>query len=139
MYLKQGDLFWGMDKDFVKEAMDTTTKQNPNEGDLLFREGDSADYFYILIKGRVKLSIGETGKTVYMARHPGEIIGWSSMIGRDAYSASAECMEDANILKVNCNDFLKALAKDPANEAILFKRVAEMLGNRLLEVYPSIA
>ena len=50
MSLKQGDLFWGMDKEFVKEAMDTTTKQNPNEGDLLFREGDAADYFYIIIK-----------------------------------------------------------------------------------------
>lgn len=75
MYLKQDDLFWGMDKEFVKEAMDTTIKQNPVEGDLLFKEGDAADFFYILIKGRVKLSIGDTGKVVYMARHPGEVIG----------------------------------------------------------------
>ena len=28
MYLTQGDLFWGMDKDFVKEAMDIATKEN---------------------------------------------------------------------------------------------------------------
>lgn len=48
-------------------------------------------------------------------------------------------MEDANLLKVNRGEFLKVLEKNPANEAVLFKRVAEMLGNRLLEVYPSIS
>jgi hypothetical protein len=30
------------------------------------------------------------------------------------------------------------LKKNSANEALLFKRLAEMLGNRLLELYPTI-
>lgn len=56
MYLKQGDLFWGMDKDFVKDAMDITTKENLDEGQVVFREGDPAESFYILVKGRIKLT-----------------------------------------------------------------------------------
>lgn len=139
MYLKQGDLFWGMSKQFVKEAMDTTEKLSKEAGDFLFKEGETASHFYILIKGRLKLSIGDAGRVVYMARHPGEIVGWSSIIGRDSYSASAQCVDQTNLLKVHRDQFLRLLEKDPANESILFRRLAEMLGNRLLEVYPSIA
>ena len=109
MYLKQGDLFWGMDKDFVKRAMECTTKLNATEGENLFNEGDPADFFCILIKGRVKLSIGGGARVVYMARHPGEVIGWSSLIGRDAYSATAQCVEETNLLKVDRDAFLSVL------------------------------
>jgi CRP-like cAMP-binding protein len=138
MYLKSADLFLDMGKEFVKEALDISTKMSQNEGDFLFHQGDLADSFYILLKGKVKLSLGESGPIVYVAKHPSEIIGWSSIIGRDTYSASAQCVESANLLRFARHAFLNILEKNPANEAILFKRLAEMLGNRLLELYPNI-
>jgi CRP-like cAMP-binding protein len=70
MYLKQGDLFWGMDTDFVKEAMDATTKEHLEEGQVVFREGDPAESFYILVKGRIKLTLGEKSREVYVAYQP---------------------------------------------------------------------
>jgi CRP-like cAMP-binding protein len=88
-----------------------------------------------LLKGRVKLSLGDTGPVIYMVRQPGEIIGWSGLIGRAIYSASGECMEETNLLKFNRDVFLEILKKYPRNEALLFKRLAEMLGNRLLTIY----
>jgi CRP-like cAMP-binding protein len=105
----------------------------------LFHEGHPAKHFFVLLKGRVKLSLGETGPVVYMVRRPGEIIGWSGLIGRDTYSASGECMEETNLLKFDRDIFLKILKKYPRNEALLFKRLAEMLGNRLLDLYPTIS
>jgi len=105
----------------------------------LFHEGDPAQHFYVLLKGRVKLSLGEKGPVVYMVRQPGEIIGWSGLIGRDCYSASGECMQKTSLLKFNRDVFLDILKKYPRNEALLFKRLAEMLGNRLLELYPTIS
>ena len=138
MYIKIADLFLGMGKEFVIEAMDISTKLSHKEGDVLFYAGDQALHFYILLKGRVKLSLGQSGPVVYMAGNPGEIIGWSSLIGREIYSASAECMEPSDLLKFDRENFLKILKKNSANEAILFKRLAEMLGRRLLELYPNI-
>jgi CRP-like cAMP-binding protein len=138
MYLKQGDLFWGMGKEFVQEAMQAAEKIDRHDGDYLFMGGDAASHFYILVKGRVKLSIGETGPVVYMARHPGEIIGWSSIIGRDLYSATAQCVEPTHLVKVEKKKFLESLEKDADNERILYKRLAEMLGNRLIELYPNV-
>lgn len=139
MYLKQGDLFWGMDKDFVKAVMDITTKENLEEGQVVFKEGDPAESFYILVKGRIKLTLGEKTREVYVAYQPGEIIGWSSLIGRETLSATAHCREPTTLNKVNKQRFLDILEKHPVEKATLFQHVAAMLGNRLLHLYPTIA
>jgi len=139
MYIKISDFFMGMGKPFTVEVLEIAEKLTRNEGQILFHEGEPAAYFYVLLKGRVKLSIGKTGPVVYMVRHPGEIIGWSGLIGRDTYSASGQCMEETNLLKFNRDVFLEILNKYPQNEALLFKRLAAMLGNRLLEIYPTIS
>jgi CRP-like cAMP-binding protein len=139
MYIKMSDFFMGMGKQFTIEVLDIAEKLFHNEGEILFHEGHPAKHFFVLLKGRVKLSLGETGPVVYMVRRPGEIIGWSGLIGRDTYSASGECMEETNLLKFDRDIFLKILKKYPRNEALLFKRLAEMLGNRLLELYPTIS
>ena len=138
MYLKSADLFLGMGKEFVTETLDISTKLCRAEGDYLFQLNEPAVHFYILLKGKVKLSLRKTGPVVYVAKHPSEIIGWSSIIGRDFYSASAECMLPTDLLRFDRDGFLKLLENNPTNEAILFKRLAEMLGNRLLELYPNI-
>ena len=138
MYLKSADLFMGMGKEFVKQALDISTKMSQKEGDFLFHQGDQANHFFILLKGRVKLSLGEAGPIVYVAKYPSEIIGWSSIIGRESYSATAQCVEPTNLLRFGRQAFLNILGKNAVNEAILFKRLAEMLGNRLLELYPNI-
>ena len=139
MYLKQGDLFWGMDKAFVKLAMEMSAKENYDEGVAVFREGDPATNFYILVKGRVKLTLGEKGREVYVAYQPGEIIGWSSLIGREKLSATAQCLEPTLLTKINRDRFIDLLGSYPGDAATLFQRVATMLGNRLVNLYPSIA
>jgi CRP-like cAMP-binding protein len=138
MHLKIGDFIMGMGREFATEAMDISEKLFLNEGNIIFNAGNSAGHFYVLLKGQVRLSLGNTGPVVYQARHPGEIIGWSCLIGRETYSASAECTASTNLLRFDRQSFLKILTKNPANEALLFKRLAEMLGNRLLELYPAI-
>ena len=138
MHLKMGDFIMGMGREFATEAMDISGKMSLNEGNILFSAGDAAGHFYVLLKGQVQLSLGKAGPVVYQARHPGEIIGWSCLIGREKYSASAECTQAVDLLKFDRNSFLKALNKNPANEALLFRRLAEMLGNRLLELYPTL-
>jgi len=137
MHFKQGDLFWGMSREFVQEAMDTADKLSGDEGIFLFNEGEPAHHFYILLKGRVLLSRGKEGPTVYTAQHTGELIGWSTLTGRENYSASARCLEPSSLLKFERNRFLGILEKDSENTAILFKRLAETLGKRLVEIYPN--
>lgn len=138
MHLKMGDFIMGMGKEFATEAMDISEKLSLNEGKIIFSTGETADYFYVLLKGKVQLSLGDSGPVVYQVRQPGEIIGWSCLVGRETYSASAECLESTELLRFDQASFLEILSKNPASEALLFKRLATMLGNRLLELYPAI-
>ncbi len=138
MHLKMGDVIMGMGKEFATEAMNISEKLSLDGGKIIFSTGETADYFYVLLKGQVQLSLGDSGPVVYQVRQPGEIIGWSCLVGRDTYSASAECLEAAELLRFDREGFLEILGKNPASEALLFRRLATMLGNRLLELYPSI-
>ena len=72
--------------------MNVSMTESYDEGDLLFQQGDPANQFYILLKGRIKLILWETGHAVYIVSNAGEAFGWSSLIDRETYTASAECM-----------------------------------------------
>jgi CRP-like cAMP-binding protein len=138
MVFKMGDLILGMGKDFALEAMGISEKFSPDEGQILFNAGESAHHFYVLVKGHVELRLEKAGPVVYNARYPGEVIGWSSLVGRNEFTASAKCRDSAKLLRFDRDRFLDLLHKYPSNEALVFKRLAEMLGNRLIELYPII-
>ena len=139
MYIRQSELLQGTSMDFVKKFMDNSEMVSHAKGDVLFRENDPALFFYTLLNGRVKLSIGEGGHMVHDTRQNGEAFGWSSLIGRDVYSASAECIEPTTLLKTDSQKLTEVMEKDPANGIIFCKHLAATLGNRLLESYQAIS
>jgi CRP-like cAMP-binding protein len=139
MYIKQSELLMGTSMDFIKKFMDMSQMVSHEKGDVLFREKDPALYFYVLLNGRVKLGVGEGEQTVYDVRKNGEAFGWSSLIGRDRYSASAVCVEPTKLLKTNSEKLRTELENDPRNGIVFFKQLAATLGNRLLETYKTIS
>jgi len=138
MHIRQSDLLLGTSMDFVKKFMDISRMISHEAGDVLFRENDRAQYFYILLNGRVKLTIGEGGRMIYNIGQNGEAFGWSSLIGREVYSASAECLEPTKLLVTDRKSLARILEEDPANGIIFFRHLAATLGNRLLETYKMI-
>ena len=139
MYFQQSDILWGLDRNFVKAFMACAAKASHEKADFIFHEGEPASHLYILLKGRVKLSIGENGCSIYTVDHSGEAFGWSSLVGRKTYTASAECREETTLLKFEAETLLKVLAKDPSNGLEFFKRLSGILGNRLLQTYKMIS
>jgi CRP/FNR family transcriptional regulator, cyclic AMP receptor protein len=137
MQLRQGDLFWGMNIDFVKEITDLAVHISGKEGDSLFKVGDPANFFFILLKGSVSMERGK-GKW-HTAKQPGELFGWSALIHRKEFAASAACGTDSELLKIERDPFLKLLESSPQNKAALYEGLAKMIGNQLLEVYITTA
>ena len=138
MYIRQSELFTGTSMDFVKKFMDISEMSSHNEGEILFRENDPAKFFFILLNGCVKLSVGQPEQVVYEAKRNGEAFGWSSLIGGDVYSASAECLEPTKLLKTDSDRLTRILEADSENGIIFFKQLAATLGSRLLETYKMI-
>jgi len=139
MLIDQGDLLWGMDMLFVKNFMAVAAKVHLEKGNVIFREGDKADYFYTLVEGRVRLTIGEPAKDIYIIHKAGEAFGWSSLIDRNYYSATAECLEPTFLLQFEKNKLNTFLLKDIESALTFYKRLAGMLGNRLIQCYKLIS
>jgi len=135
MYFQQSDILHGLSNRFVKQFMNITTRESHAGGTTLFERGDKADNFYILLKGRVKLTVGESGPVVYTVSHPGEAFGWSALIGRDVYTASALCAAECKTLRIERAELLKIMDADPAEGMTFFKNLAATLGKRLLMSY----
>ena len=135
MHVRQVDLTRGVDPEFAKQLRQLSTKETHETGTVLFRRGDPALFAYLLLMGKVQLTLGETGHVVHGISRPGTTFGWSSLAGRDTYSASAECLEPTTVLKLDRRDFEGLAAKDPKNAMIYYKRLAEVLSVRLIESY----
>lgn len=135
MYIRQSELFMGTSMDFVKKFMDISEMSSHEKGEVLFRENDRAEFFFILLNGCVRLSVGKPKQVVYKAERNGEAFGWSSLIGGRVYSASAECLEPTKLLKTASQQLSTVLEEDAENGMIFFKQLAATLGNRLLEMY----
>lgn len=137
MQLRQSDLFWGMNIEFVREITESSTHVSCKEGDSLFKVGDPANFFFILLKGSVTMERGK-GKW-HTAKQPGELFGWSALIHRPEFAASATCSAASELIKIDRDPFLKLLEKSAHNKAVLYEGLAKMIGNQLLEVYITTA
>jgi CRP-like cAMP-binding protein len=139
MYIKQSDLLKGLSRDFVKQIMEAAEKETHKAGYILFKEGDRARQIYILLKGRVSLTMGEASHTVYTVDQPGEVFGWSSLVGRKGFSTTAECKEPTKLLSVSVQKLEKLFEKDRASEVIFLRQLAAGLGSRLILSYKMIS
>jgi CRP-like cAMP-binding protein len=138
MLIDQADLLDGMDFIFVQKFMAITTRERHPEGYIVLRQGDKADYFYTLIEGCVRLTASDPPKETYVVSHPGEAFGWSSLLDRNYYSASAECLQPTHLHKIERSALAALLAAHPEHSGTFYKRIAGMLAHRLVECYKLI-
>ena len=135
MYIKQSDSLWGLDNHFIKEFIASSMKKTHPKGYKLFNVGDSADFFFIMMKGSIRLSLCKQNKTTYLVEHAGEAFGWSGLVGMPKYSASAECIEESMVM-IFTKEFVRDITDaDPVNGMRFYRRLARMLGNRWIHSY----
>jgi CRP-like cAMP-binding protein len=138
MLIDQGDFLWEMDHLFVKNYMAVSAKINFEGNSVIFREGDKASHFYTLITGSVRLTTGEQSKEIYIVDKAGEGFGWSSLVERNYYSATAETVEPTFVLQFERSSLIDFLTNNPEHGFEFYRRLAGMLGNRLIQFYKII-
>jgi CRP-like cAMP-binding protein len=103
------------------------------ERHVIFEEGQEADYFYMLLKGKVILEV-EASEVIMIsleAIKPGYSFGWSSLFPGSRYNAYAICVEPCEMMMVPGGRFLELLDKDHTIGYKFMKRVAGILKGRV--------
>ncbi len=139
MQVKQADILYELDKNFISRLMTAGVKSSYDQGAELFKQGQAAERFFILLKGRVKLSIGDTPATNYIVNHGGEAFGWSALTGRYVYSGSAVCITPCKLIAFDRDRVEQILDESPREAARFYKNLALTLGNRLALVSTHLA
>ncbi len=75
----------------VREILDRATPKRYPDGTAVFREGATADRFYLLLDGFIRVVRTTPGGEQVIALHipPGQLFGIAPAIGRDTYPATA--------------------------------------------------
>jgi len=86
-----------------------------SRGDTLFLEGQPSQCVYVVLSGRVKLSVtSREGKTMIVRiAEAGDILGLSAVMNAGEYEISAQAFEFCRIKTIRARDFVEFLKKYP--------------------------
>jgi len=102
-------------------------------GELLFREGDPANRFYLIRNGKVALEsrTGDGGVTLIQTVGPGEILGWSWMFPPFYWHFDARAVEPTEAIFFYGTPLRTECESDHDLGFELVKRMAEVMMRRL--------
>ena len=109
-------------------------------GTELFRQGEAAEYLYLVVGGEVLISYKpEDGPPITIARvGSGGVVGWSAALGNRLYTSSAACTVYTQMLRV-CGEELRDLCRhDPDTGVIVLDHLATIIAERLRHTHDQV-
>lgn len=130
-------LFEGLDdKRLAKIASCFTPLNIPADTDLL-SEGEDADQLYILLEGRVSLSVSIPGRapceTTVSTLSRGQVVGWSALLPGNLWKASAHSLKPCRLIRVPGNVIRDLCEQDHEIGYFLMKNALVAVGQRLAD------
>jgi CRP-like cAMP-binding protein len=99
---------------------------------VIFKQGDEAVYLYIILQGRVSIEYKPyDGPKITIARlHMGDIFGWSSVLGSQAYTSDALGTTKAETLRIRGADIKRLYVNHPDVGRSVLEKLAEAVSPR---------
>jgi CRP-like cAMP-binding protein len=137
-HLKSHEVFHFLRPEQVDAISSAAEEVTPPSGKPVFLSGEPADYFYIVLDGRVTLYLpGPDGaSTVIDELNEGAIFGSCVCFQIGTYMLNALCTEDSRLLKIRAevlkklmdDDLVMGYAIQTLISRVYFKRYVETMG-----------
>lgn len=103
-------------------------------GAVLFREGAHHESLYLLCSGRVaiEMRVPGRGNVRIMSLGPGDVVGWSALLGGGPMTASAVALEPCEVLAIPGAELAALCASDHELGHALMRQMATALSRRLV-------
>ena len=97
-------------------------------GEYLFREGESAEYGYVVKSGQMEIvKTSVTGEIVLAELGPGSLFGEMALIDESPRSASARASVESSVTEIRSETFNHLIRNDPDTALRLMKALAGQL------------
>ena len=112
-----------------------------DKDEILFRENEPAERFYMLKSGNVLLEQRISGEVTAIigSIKPGYSFGWSSMIAGSLYTSDAVCVEPSEIYSFKQSKVQRLFLQDPEMGFRFYQRLLVIIKKRLdyrMEQFP---
>jgi CRP/FNR family cyclic AMP-dependent transcriptional regulator len=144
--LAEHPLLKGMKKSYLQFVTACAKNVRFEAGELIFREGEDADLFYLIRRGRiaVEVFIPERGSVPILTLGAGDALGWSWLIPPYKWRFDARATEMTQAFTLDGKCLGKKCEEDPSLGYELLKWITKLIAERLhatrlqmLDVYGS--
>jgi CRP-like cAMP-binding protein len=132
----------GASLEFIQELAKVQKEVGFKSGEILFRKGDYADKFFLVLEGAVEIEIEgnqNKPKVIVQTLGPGDLVGWSWLFEPYCWHFSARAKTDGKALCVNGPSLLVSAETNHEFGYELMKRLSRNLIHRLVAVSDALA
>lgn len=137
--LADTDFFMGADLELLTRIAQTGKVRNLVRGDVLFDAGDDPDSLFVVLSGRIAISIGnrpyDHRESVIALMDEGDLFGEMGMLDDSKRSAGARALEATSVLEIPYS----AVRNELDNSQPLMWNVIKLLSNRLRAMDKALA
>jgi CRP-like cAMP-binding protein len=141
-WLKNVDLFSGLDETQLSVILSYSSVESFPEGKTIFNQGDEAYGLYILTEGRVTLTVKTGDKTDLLTStidKEGTLFGMPSLIEPFRYNVTATCLKTSKVVKIETPLVRKKMEEDLKMGVEILKKLSSIYFNRLNEMREGIS
>ncbi len=131
--LEENEFFAGMEPLHLERIDALATRQHFGAGMMIFREGESANSWWIIEHGDVALQVRPHGRDarVLQTLHQGDVLGWSWLFPPYQWAFDATTITSTDTLAFDAIALRSAVDADVALSADLMCRFARIVIDRL--------
>ncbi len=131
--LVEHPFFAGLDDSTVSLLVGCASNVHFRPGEYLFREGDGADRFFVVRRGRVALDVHVPGRgeQVVDTVDEGDVVGWSWLVPPYRWFFDARAVQEVSAVSVDATCLRGKCDEDPALGYAMMQRVAQVMYHRL--------
>ena len=131
--LSSHPFFAGLDEPTVRMLEGCARNIHVRPGEYLFREGEAANQFFVIRRGRIALDVHVPGRgeCVVDTVDEGDVVGWSWLVPPYRWFFDARALQDVSIVVVDATCLRAKCDDDPALGYALMQRVALVMYHRL--------
>lgn len=130
-------LFAGLDDQHLAKIAALFTPLNIPADTELIHEGEVTDHLYVLLEGRVSLSVSMPGKaqheTVVSTLSKGQLLGWSALLPNSTWQASARSLKPCSLISIPAKSVRELCEQDHEIGYCLMKNALASVGQRLAD------
>lgn len=89
---------------------DSKSIDNFQAGDVVFAEGSTGNFMYVVVQGTIDIFVGDK---LHDISGPGDLVGEMALIDSNVRSASAVARTEARLARVDENEFLQLVVDTP--------------------------